>query len=210
MNHSFSTVSRLLFNVEEGALNRTLSQSAKVCCGKGEVIYSPRVFRRSLAFLLDGMVQVTKDELVVSTLRTGDVFGAAALFNGGEEYACTLTALTDCVVLFTPQKAVLALLHESPAFVENYVRYLSGRIRFLSSRLDAVSAGTAAQKLAQFLLSDMDQAHTLTSSAAALCRRLGISRASLYRAFDALERAGAIRREQKRIVVLDPEKLQTI
>ena len=42
----------------------------------------------------------------------------------------------------------------------------------------------------------------------ALCKQLGISRASLYRAFDVLEQDGAIRRSQKQIQVIDPDKLQ--
>ena len=41
-----------------------------------------------------------------------------------------------------------------------------------------------------------------------LARRLDVSRASLYRAFDTLERAGAIRRTGKRIEVLSTAELE--
>lgn len=201
-------IHRLFAGVERAPLDRALSQSDTIACAKGEIIYSPHDFQRCLAVLVRGSVRVSKDALVVSNLHSGDLFGAAALFNEREDYAVTLTALTDCMILMLPQSAVRALLGESPAFAENYVRYLSERIRFLSSRLDAVAAGTTTRRLAQHLLSNMDEHNMVTSSATVLCKQLGISRASLYRAFETLENDGVIRRFQKQIHVLDPEKLQ--
>ena len=42
-----------------------------------------------------------------------------------------------------------------------------------------------------------------------LCQRLGVSRASLYRAFAALEDSGLITRKGKTITVVDPVGLET-
>jgi CRP-like cAMP-binding protein len=92
-------------------------------------------------------------------------------------------------------------------FAEHYVRYLSGRIQFLSRRLDAVSADTAEGKLGQYLLTNADETDQVTISATGLSQRLGVGRATLYRAFEALERDGAIRREGKTIRILSREKL---
>lgn len=199
----------LFRGVSQAALDRALAQGERVSRRKGSVIYSPQVFRRCLGLLLRGRVRVSKDTLVVSTLRAGELFGAAALFNEYDGYAVTLTALTDCEMLFLPQEAVLALLRESPDFAENYVRYLSGRIRFLSSRVDALAGGSAVEKLAQYLWDNQDACGALTLPAAALCKRLSLSRASLYRAFGVLEEGGAIQRTGKVIQILDPVKLQS-
>ena len=198
----------LFSGVEPVFLDRVRAPSRTVTCPKGSVIYSPHEFQRCLAILLQGSVRVNKDSLVISQLCAGDLFGAAALFNDREDYAVTLTALSDCTMRFFPQTAIRALLAESPTFAENYVRYLSERIRFLSSRLDAVAAGTTSRRLAQYLLANMDEHNRVTGSATALCHQLGISRASLYRAFETLEADGAIRRGQKQIHVIDPQKLQ--
>ena len=100
------------------------------------------------------------------------------------------------------------LLRESPDFAENYVRYLSGRIQFLSGRLDAVSAVGAEGKLAQYLLSADNGTGQVTISATQLSARIGIGRATLYRAFETLEGEGAIAREGKVIRILCREKLQ--
>lgn len=49
--------------------------------GRGQIIYAPHQFQHSLGVLLSGRVQVSKGELLVSSLGPGDLFGAAALFN---------------------------------------------------------------------------------------------------------------------------------
>lgn len=198
----------LFDGVDAAALKRLLSGSEQLGVARGETIYTPHHFRRCLGVLLSGRVRVSKETLVVSTLSAGDLFGAAALFTDSEDYATTLTALTDCSLVLMPQAGVTGLLRESPVFAEHYVRYLSGRIQFLSGRLDAVSAGTAERKLGQYLLSNADEEGRITLSATQLSARIGVGRATLYRAFETLERDGAIQRQGKSIRILCREKLQ--
>ena len=199
---------RLFAGVEDPALSRLLEQGEEQSVPRGGVIYSPHRFRRCLGVLLSGRVQVSKDALVVSTLSAGDLFGAAALFTSNPDYATTLTALSPCQVVLFPQEGVERLLRDSPQFAVNYVRYLSGRIQFLSSRLDTVSAATAEGKLAQYLLSAAGEGGQVTISATQLSARLGVGRATLYRAFEALEQGGAIAREGKVIRILRREELR--
>ena len=174
----------------------------------GQTLYRPDCFQRSLGILLSGRVQVSRDALLISTLGPGELFGAAALFNDQPDYATTLTALEECRAVFLPQMLLSALLDESPRIRENYIRYLSGRIRFLSGKVQTLSASGAQSKLARYLRSAAAPGGPLPGcSATELARRLGVSRASLYRAFDALEARGAIRREGNTILVLDPDAL---
>ena len=175
----------------------------------GAVVYQPHQFRRCLGFLLSGQVQVTSAALSVSVLEAGELFGAAALYNDLPDYATTLTARAPCRILFLPQEDVDLLLGEEPVLRRNYLRYLSGRIRFLSGRLQTVAQSGAEGKLARYLLS-WGEGAAVHASATDLARRLGLSRASLYRAFDALERAGLIRREGKTVHILDRSGLEGV
>lgn len=196
-----------LFSGVDGELLAQAERAAdRLRARRGETIYSPRRFRRGLCLLLEGRVEVRREALLVSTLSGGELFGAAALFGGGEDYPTTLTALTDCSMLFFSQEAVRRLLRDSGAFAENYAAYLSGRIRFLSARLDAVSASTAEEKLLRYLLSAQDGAGRVTISATRLSQRLGVGRATLYRAFQSLEASGVIAREGKTIRLLRAEE----
>ena len=198
----------LFGRVDEALWNRTLESSDLLRVEKGAVVYGPKRFRRCLGVVLRGRVQARRKSLLMATLSAGDVFGAAALFADGGDYPITLTALTRCEALLIPEESVRRLLRECGPFAEDYAAYLSGRVRFLSQRLEAVSNPSAEGKLARCLLDSGGD--SLTLPAAALCQRLGVGRATLYRAFEALEGAGAIAREGKTIRVLRREALEEI
>ncbi len=173
----------------------------------GQTVYSPRRFRRCLGVLLSGQLQVTKGTLTVSRLEPGELFGAAALYSDAPEYATTITARRPSRCLLLDQALVDRLLAEEPLVRENYLRYLTGRIRFLSGRLQSLAQSGAEGKLARYLLAN-GLSGTLTCSAVSLAQRLGISRASLYRAFHTLEESGLIVRRGKTISIPDPSALE--
>ena len=186
---------------------RILRRSA----AKGEVIYDPRHFQRCLGVVTEGTVRVDKGELLMSTLRRGDLFGAAALFNDRPDYATTLTARTPCALVLLPQDLVEELMGRWPQVGRNYVAYLSSRIRFLSAKIDALTAGPALRKAAQYLLSRRAGGTAeLDCSVTDLAHRLGVSRASLYRALDGLEERGVIARQGRLVHILDEKALQTL
>lgn len=172
----------------------------------GETIYRPDKFRRSLGILLSGQVRVTKDALTVSVLEPGALFGAAALYSDAPQYATTLTALHPCTALMLTQGLLDQLMSEQDLLRQNYLRYLSSRIRFLSARLQSLAAGGAEGRLSRYLLENLADGR-LVCPATELAQRLGISRASLYRAFDTLEASGLIKRQGKTIWVPDPAAL---
>ena len=178
-------------------------QAQIACFAHGETVYSPQHFQRSLAIVLSGQLQVTKGALSVSTLHPGELFGAAALYSDAPEFASTVTAHTDCRCLLLPQQLVDKLLSENEQLRRNYLCYLTGRIRFLSSRLQSLSQSGAEGKLARYLLSAARDG-VLSCPATQLSQRLGISRASIYRAFAALEEGGLITRTGKTIRITDP------
>lgn len=189
----------LFRGVPEQALDFCLTQSQGEHAGRGDELYTPGKFRRCLGLVLSGRVRVTRGEMFVGVLERGDWFGAAALFHDREVYPSTLTALTECEVLFFPQEAVEQLMERWPKAGANYVRYLSGRIQFLSDRLNSLAAGSAEDKVEQFLLRSADEHGAVTVSATAIAQALGLGRASVYRAFDHLEERGVISREGKKI-----------
>ena len=199
----------LLGRIEPPLWDWTLEAADLLTVARGGVVYGPGRFRRCLGVVLRGRVQVRRESLLMATLSAGDVFGAAALFTGSGDYPTTLTALTPCEALLIPQEGVRRLLRECPPFAEDYAVYLSGRIQFLSQRLEAVSNPSAEGKLARYLLTNGGDG-AVTLSATALCQRLGVGRATLYRAFEALEEAGAIARDGKTTRILRPEALEKV
>lgn len=197
-----------LFRQADGALLRSLTEleGASLVQFDPGIVYSPRHFRRSLGVVLSGQLQVTKGSLAVSVLEPGDLFGAAALYSDEPEFASTITARGSSRCLMLDQALMDRLLAEQSRIRENYLRYLTGRIRFLSGRLQTLAQPGVEGKLARYLLANGGSSCPATE----LCRRLGVSRASLYRAFAALEDSGLIRRAGKTITVIDPAGLETV
>lgn len=193
---------------EELELCYRLAKTEEQCHCKGDVIYGPQTAKRALALVLEGHVRVWQGRVPMNDLVEGDVFGAAALFGTGEEYPSTVVAESDCRILFIPQETVVEWMKAVPVVAENYVRFLSDRIRFLNRRLSTLTAGQADGKLWSYLLAHRDEngVVTLTDGMTELAERLDMGRSSLYRSLDALTQLGRIRRERKKIFILRTEE----
>lgn len=182
---------------------------------KTQLVYGKTEFTRSLGVVLSGSLRVTKSgdgghSIIMSTLSAGSVFGAAALFTDQAEYAADIHAVSDAQIVFFTQRLVQRMMRYDAQIAVNYIRYLSERIRFLNRKLYFLSSGTAEQRLASFLLDNLPEgeASELPMPLNKLSLALNVSRASLYRAFDALSEEGAIEKNGKSICINDAERLK--
>lgn len=175
---------------------------------KGDAIYSPENAPKALAIVLEGHVRVLQGRVVMNDLLPGDVFGVAALFGTDEKYPSTVVAETECRVLLIPQETVVTWMATVPRVAENYVRFLSDRIRFLNLRLSTLTAGQSDGKLWRWLLAHRDENGVvyIKDGMSELAERLDMGRSSLYRSLDALTALGRIRRERKKIYILRAEE----
>lgn len=183
---------------------------------RGQTIYDRTRFRRSLGILLAGKAEVLKRSaghaVILNRLTAPGLFGAASLFVDGGEYVSEITALEPCTVLFVPQDLLTACMRRDFALVENYLCFLSERIRFLNGKIDSFTQSSAESRLAWYLLdiSGQNEAFRLPVSLKNLANVLNLGRASLYRALEALTEAGLIERDGKRIRILDKAGLRSL
>ena len=184
---------------------------------KNDVVYDKTNFSRSLGIVLDGRLRVTKENadkrpIVMSTLQRGALFGAAALFNSEPEYATKVTAIERSRVLFLPQRLIKRMIEREPDIAENYIRYLSERILFLNRKIYFLTAGTAEQRLAGFLLDNLavGEYSEMPMPMHKLADALNMSRASLYRAFDELTESGAVSKQGKLVCINNAELLKNL
>jgi len=178
---------------------------------KGDVIYRPGDCRDSLAIVLRGKVNVYNlscdKPTLLNTIGAGGLFGAAALFSGSRTYFTTVKAASTCELLFLSEAVFLEMLKNDPQISLNYIRFLTGRVGYLNSIINALTAGSAENRLACYLLGQKKNEFTLPVSCSSLADMLGIGRASLYRAFEHFEKNGTISRSDRHINVLRPEEL---
>lgn len=202
-----------------GVLTRILAVSDCTAAEyeKNEVVYDKTNFSRSLGIVLEGRLRVTKENadkrpIVMSTLQRGAMFGAAALFNSEPEYATKITAIEHSRVLFLPQRLIKRMIEREPEIAENYIRYLSERILFLNRKIYFLTAGTAEQRLAGFLLDNLavGEFSEMPMPMHRLADALNMSRASLYRAFDELTASGAVSKQGKLVCINNAELLKNL
>ena len=206
----------LLKGAPVSVLNRVLSVSGYDYkeYKKDETVYSRSSFSRSLGVVLDGALSVTKENadgkrIVMSTLYRGSMFGAAALFNSENEFATDICASEDSRIVFFSQKIVTRLIENEPKIAVNYIGYLSERILFLNRKIYFLTAGTAEQRLSSYLLNNLSEFDfaVLPMPMVKVAATLNISRASLYRALDAILSSGAVERKGKQMRIADVNRL---
>lgn len=192
---------------DEIARCHCLAQTEEHAFAKGDVVYDAQNAQRALAYVLEGRLRVFHGKVVMNDLHPGDVFGAAALYGSTEPYPSTVVAETSCRILLIPQETVSRWMAAVPRVGENYIQFLSDRIRFLNRRLATLTAGPADDKLWRYLLAHRDNDGVVAlPGMTELADRLDMGRSSLYRSLDALTDAGRIRRLDKHTILITMEE----
>ena len=153
---------------------------------------------RHVGVIVSGYAKVVKPSadgsVTMSLLGSGDVFGAASLM-GGRLPSTEVKAIKPLTALILSEESFLYLMEKHFALTQSYCRYLIGRIRFLTERVECMAGGTASEKLWRYIEKNASNGSlNLSLSMDALAGARSISRASLYRAFDELEKSGRISR----------------
>lgn len=169
----------------------------------------------SVGILLSGRGVIYSSDKGRQTLlkfvSPGSAVGVASLF-ATEPPATRTVACGDgkSEMFFVGRNAFEELLEASPSFRVGLIKFLADRVSFLNSKIDTVTAGSAERRLAIFIKnSRADESGVIDPgmSMTALAHALDIGRASLYRAFDALQSDGIIIRNGDLIKVLSRELL---
>ena len=182
----------------------------------GEEICTRENFRKGLSFVLSGEAAVLRHSdsetgrVRLNRLHPGDSFGASVLFCEQDEFPTDLIAVKKTRVLFIPQKNVEELLGRYPKAALNYIRFLSGRIRFLNQKVDSFSGRTAEAKIAAFLLQKENNRALRIDNYKNVAESLSLGRATLYRVLDAFSEQSLLIRDGKSVTLLDIEKLERI
>jgi CRP-like cAMP-binding protein len=169
------------------------TEGIDLACKKGECVN----IDKAIAFVQSGECEVIREQsghehLVLNNLKKGDSFGILSVFTD-EPYATAVVAKKESHILLLKREALIDLIEHSPALSMNVIRFLSGRVSFLTHKVATISGATVEEKCIAYLR-DEYRAHgeTIEFSVSKVARRLGAGRASLYRALSALDAEGII------------------
>lgn len=173
---------------------------------KGDTIYSADKFEKALGYIIKGKASAATDNdgFFMKTFSKDSVFGAAAVFGNNDTYVSHIVANTDTEVLFINELTLKKIFENYPETSINYINFLSDKIRFLNRKLSMISCTSAEDVVYKYLIDNMPDSKIvkIPVSFTLLAKMLGLSRATLYRGFDALEQKGKIKREKNIIKVI--------
>ncbi len=156
-------------------------------------------------------VSLDGNEVLLSTLSQGEMFGICNLFEP-DELRTVLQCRTDCELLFIPKKTLKDIILKSTESMAEYAALCNRKIQFLIRRIEQLSLNSARTKLAGYLLSQSVGTEGILrpETKEALSLALGVSRATLYRELASLQDSGAILNEGTRIIVMKREILEEL
>lgn len=178
---------------------------------KGDIIYSADTFKNAIGFVLTGSVVAVANnhnEVLLKNFTQNMCFGVAAIFGGGNNYVSTITAKTDCEILFVNEEQLKNIFSEYPQVAINYITFLSNKVRFLNEKLRVISCMSAEDTILTYFSSVADNHGyaNIPPNMTRFAKTLGLSRATLYRALDVLEKNGNIIKENNKLKVIKNEK----
>ena len=168
---------------------------------KDEIIYDHSRFERALGLFLEGKGVAMTAGAEKKSFGEGDVFGAAALYGAGDTYISRIVAKTNCTVAFLPEESVRELIREDPVCAENYIKFLSDRIRYLNGKIAHFTCGDAQERVERYIRDNSDDGILRVKNMAEAARLVGLSRSQFYAALEKLEKEKIIRKDGKKIIL---------
>jgi CRP/FNR family cyclic AMP-dependent transcriptional regulator len=201
--------------LDAATLERVARETQELTFDRGQVLFLENDPCRGLYVVREGLVRVFKTspegrEQVMSIAGPGDSFNAVPVFDGGPNPA-TATALEKTDVLLVPGETFQTLTAACPAAAA-IIRMLAGHLRRATTMVEDLSFRTVVSRLAKLLLdlaageSGPPPAPPLTQEE--MAARVGSVRDVVGRGLRQLEKQGAIKMAQNRLLVVDADRLR--
>lgn len=169
---------------------------------QGQILHDSQNSNK-IGILIKGKATIKSgaDGVIIKKVALYESFGAASLFDK-PKYLTAVYANTEGEMISISKDLVLHCINNNTKASLNYISFLSKKITFLNTKINAYSAKLAESKLYAYLVQlprDGDELE-LTINLATLARMIGVGRATLYRSFDKLEKSGLITKIGKKII----------
>lgn len=152
----------------------------------------------SVGMIVSGQVEVYSvaldgKDVQLNTLTAGECFGVCNLL-AGTELETVLRCGEDTEVLYIPKPALLACMERDAGLAMRYAVLCNRKLQFLLRRIELLTMQSCRGRLIAHLLERQDEKGMvrITGSREDLARRLGVSRAALFRELSALQSMGAV------------------
>ncbi len=196
--------------------NLISNQSQLVQLEKGQTLFFQNDPGDAVYIVESGSVEISilnesGKKLILNIIRPPEVFGEIAAFDGGPRTA-TATATEPTMLSKIARNQVFEIIEANPSLASGIVKFLCGRLRWISQQVEDHTLNGMEARLAKKLviLHDRfsDREGILKMSQSDLADFLGITRESVNKIFQTWRENNFIELSRGTIKVLDRSKLQ--
>jgi CRP-like cAMP-binding protein len=199
-----------------------LATRAKIrSCKARETIFLMGTSGSSLMALLAGKVRISVaspegKEIILATLKPGEIFGEIAVLDGGERTA-NATAMTDCRLAELDRRDVLHFFDHNPTAWHSLVGLLCERLRRTDQHIGELALLPLPTRLSKTLLrmSEIEQVDGHPVTLVHLSQReignvVGASREAINKVLREWQLRGAIQMDEQGIVIVRRDVLERL
>ncbi len=180
-----------LVNGYQVTKNSVIAHEGDVCENIG-IIVSGKVDIISYAF--------KGKEMLLNSLKAGDVFGNNLLFSSDPIYRGDVVAKEKCVIAFINKENLVYLLQNNQDFLNLYLQAQSDFGKSLNARIQLLSFTNAEERL--FYYASKNDNIIIFKNVTALAAQIGIQRETLSRLLTSLVKRHLIKKEKGKITFL--------
>ncbi|MBE6024419.1 MAG: Crp/Fnr family transcriptional regulator [Cellulosilyticum sp.] len=162
-----------------------------------ETIFTEINYNKQLGILLKGEVQIyitltTGDRLLLNQLNAGALLGTGYVWGDAEYFPATITAIKPSTVLFLSKTSLKKLFSLEPIILDNYLTAINHSFLHLTNKIELLAIPSVKERLLFMITQACQSNNCISLNKSKLCHELSISRASLYRCLDQLQKEQSI------------------
>lgn len=166
---------------------------------------------KSLLIVSEGMLRAEMTnpdgaKIIVEDIKAPRAVAPAFLYAKNNTLPVSIFTVQPSVIVSIPRKNLSEMMQQNEKVLENYLRDISDRSRFLSNRLRLITFGTIKNKLINYFMeldsNSRQKSLNIPHTHQELADMFGVTRPALTRAIRQLEKDGIIRKNGIRTYTL--------
>ena len=176
---------------------------------KDNIIFHEGDVCESIGIIISGKIDIVSysfqgKELLINSLKAGDIFGNNLLFSSSPLYKGDVIAKEKCVVAFINKENLVYLLQNNSEFLDLYLQAQSDKAKLLTARIQLLSFPNAEERL--FYYASRNHNIIEFKNVTTLAATLGVQRETLSRLLTNLVERHLIKKEKGKITVLKKKR----
>ena len=176
---------------------------------KGNIIHHEGDVCENIGIIISGKIDIVSysfggKELLINSLKSGDIFGNNLLFSSSPVYRGDVIAKEKCVVAFINKENLIYLLQNNREFLDLYLNIQSDWGKSLNARIQLLSFPNAEERL--FYYASKNNGVITFKNVTTLAATIGVQRETLSRLLTNLIERHLIKKEKGKITVIKKKR----